>query len=218
MSTMSNLDGKSISFLMTSPYLNLSRTRWPLVPESFVIGFSLWKALTKILDKFCILAYKIFSGFGFFRVLDSSSQYWVLKILIFIVCFSLICLVNSPLLSHLAEAGLLSEVSDLLARAKARDESQLKRYQQQAKDLETQIVYKQKEIERIKTEVEALRKKRTRCDDETSKLKRKLASCTNAIREIPVDQTNTTSSTSSSGGGGVHSSAPSPLVSGNTIS
>lgn len=121
-------------------------------------------------------------------------------------------------MSHLAEAGLLTEVSDLLSRAKARDESQLKRYQQQAKDLDTQIVYKQKEIERIKTEVEALRKKRTRCDDETSKLKRKLASCSNAIREIPIEQTGggTTSSTSSSGG--VHSSAPSPSVSGNTIS
>jgi len=100
--------------------------------------------------------------------------------------------VNSPLLSHLAEAGLLSEVSDLLSRAKARDESQLKRYQQQAKDLDTQIMYKQKEIERIKSEVETLRKKRNRCDDETAKLKKKLASCSNAIRELPYGQNSNT--------------------------
>lgn len=40
---------------------------------------------------------------------------------------------NSPLLSHLREAGLLNEVSNLLSRAKARDEAQLRRYQQQAK-------------------------------------------------------------------------------------
>ena len=88
----------------------------------------------------------------------------------------------------MAEAGLLSEVSDLLSRAKARDESQLKRYQQQAKDLDTQIMYKQKEIERIKSEVETLRQKRNRCDDETAKLKKKLASCSNAIRELPFGQ------------------------------
>lgn len=40
---------------------------------------------------------------------------------------------NSPLLAHLREAGLLNEISDLLTRAKARDEGQLRRYQQQAK-------------------------------------------------------------------------------------
>lgn len=93
--------------------------------------------------------------------------------------------VNSPLLSHLKEAGLLNEVSDLLLRAKARDEGQLRRYQQQAKDLDTQIEYKLKEIERIKQEVESLRIKRTRCDDETANLRKRLSSCSNAIKELP---------------------------------
>ena len=40
--------------------------------------------------------------------------------------------VNSPLLQHLREAGLLNEVSTLLVRAKGRDEGQLRRLQQQA--------------------------------------------------------------------------------------
>ena len=126
----------------------------------------------------------------------------------FLIPFSPI-IVNSPLLSHLVEAGLLNEVSDLLSRAKVRDESQLRRYQQQAKDLDTQISYKQKEIERIKADVDILRKKRTRCDDEKQKLKRKLASCSNAIRELPVADGSTTS--------GTGSSAPSPSVSGSSL-
>jgi len=109
--------------------------------------------------------------------------------------------VNSPLLSHLSEAGLLNDLSDLISRTKVREESQLKRYQQQAKDLDTQISYKMKEIERIKTEVDTLRKKRTKCDDEAALLKRKLASCSNAMREIPFsDYTN-------GGGTAPHSSA-----------
>ena len=40
---------------------------------------------------------------------------------------------NSALLKHLQEAGLLTEVSSLLVRAKSRDEAQLKKIQQQAK-------------------------------------------------------------------------------------
>jgi len=92
---------------------------------------------------------------------------------------------NSPLLNHLREAGLLTEVSGLLSRAKSRDEGQLRRYQQQAKDLDTQIVYKLKEIDRINQEVENLRMKRSRCDEEAINLRKRLSSCTNAIRELP---------------------------------
>lgn len=40
---------------------------------------------------------------------------------------------NSPLLKHLGEAGLLNDVSALLARARSRDESNLRRIQGQAK-------------------------------------------------------------------------------------
>lgn len=40
---------------------------------------------------------------------------------------------NSPLLKHLGEAGLLSDVSALLSRARSRDESNLRKIQSQAK-------------------------------------------------------------------------------------
>eukprot|EP00794_Sanderia_malayensis_P005263 gene5263-5927_t len=92
---------------------------------------------------------------------------------------------NSPLLKHLQEAGLLTEVSSLLLRAKVRDESHLKKIQQQAKDLDTQIRYKRNEIEKINQEVEALYGKRSRCDDEAGQLKKRLISCEQAIKEIP---------------------------------
>ena len=46
---------------------------------------------------------------------------------------------NSPLLKHLKEAGLLTEVSSLLVRAKVRDEAQLKKIQQQAKGMTQSI-------------------------------------------------------------------------------
>lgn len=126
--------------------------------------------------------------------------------------------VNSPLLNHLREAGLLNEVSDLLARAKARDEGQLRRYQQQAKDLDTQIVYKLKEIDRIKQEVEQLRHKRTQCDEEASNLRKKLASCTNAIRELPYSTpTNTFSSTPPPGTQQPGTSSPSLVPSSSSL-
>jgi len=114
--------------------------------------------------------------------------------------------VNSPLLCHLREAGLLNEVSDLLSRAKVRDEGQLRRYQQQAKDLETQIMYKLKEVDRIKQEVETLRLKRQRCDDESNSLRKRLASCSNAIKELPMK-----------GGFASPSTTPPSLVSGNSL-
>ena len=40
---------------------------------------------------------------------------------------------NSPLLKHLGEAGLLNDVSALLARARGRDEGNLRKIQVQAK-------------------------------------------------------------------------------------
>ena len=40
---------------------------------------------------------------------------------------------NSPLLKHLGEAGLLHDVSALLARARSRDEGNLQKIQTQAK-------------------------------------------------------------------------------------
>ena len=40
---------------------------------------------------------------------------------------------NSPLLKHLGEAGLLHDVSALLARARSRDEGNLRKIQTQAK-------------------------------------------------------------------------------------
>lgn len=40
---------------------------------------------------------------------------------------------NSPLLKHLGEAGLLHDVSALLARARSRDEGNLRKIQSQAK-------------------------------------------------------------------------------------
>lgn len=92
---------------------------------------------------------------------------------------------NSPLLQHLREAGLLTEVSSLLLRAKLRDESHLKKVQQQAKDLDTQIRYKRNEIEKINQEVDQLYGKRRKCDDEVSQLRKRLSSCQNAIKEIP---------------------------------
>ncbi|XP_065649577.1 uncharacterized protein LOC100215049 [Hydra vulgaris] len=114
--------------------------------------------------------------------------------------------VNSPLLNHLREAGLLSEVSNLLGRAKARDEGQLRRYQQQAKDLDTQIVYKLKEIDRINQEVETLRLKRNRCDEEEASLRKRLASCSSAIRELPREMIS-----------GHMKSSASPPISSNTL-
>lgn len=42
---------------------------------------------------------------------------------------------NSPLLKHLGEAGLLNDVSALLARARSRDEGNLRKLQTQAKGI-----------------------------------------------------------------------------------
>ena len=42
---------------------------------------------------------------------------------------------DSALLKHLGEAGLLGDVSALLARARSRDESNLRRVQSQAKGI-----------------------------------------------------------------------------------
>ena len=50
---------------------------------------------------------------------------------------------NSPLLRHLKEAGLLTEVSSLLVRAKVRDEAQLKKIQQQAKGIMKYFFFQQ---------------------------------------------------------------------------
>lgn len=47
---------------------------------------------------------------------------------------------NSALLKHLQEAGLLTEVSSLLVRAKSRDEAQLKKMQQQAKGRSSNVI------------------------------------------------------------------------------
>ena len=138
----------------------------------------------------------LYGSFRFFYT------YWCGKYVTFLSFFNFT--VNSPLLSHLSEAGLLNDLSDLISRTKARDENQLKRYQQQAKDLDTQISYKIKEIDRIKSEVDILRKKRTKCDEEAVLLRRKLTSCSNAMKEIPsADYTN------GGGGSAPHSSAAS---------
>eukprot|EP00795_Rhopilema_esculentum_P012183 gene12183-2801_t len=102
---------------------------------------------------------------------------------------------NSTLLQHLQEAGLLTEVSSLLLRAKVRDEAHLKKIQQQAKDLDTQIRYKKHEIEKINQEVELLFGKRKKCEDDASQLRKRLNSCQNAIKEIPSKKSNNSNST-----------------------
>ncbi|KAL9983061.1 hypothetical protein ACROYT_G005188 [Oculina patagonica] len=92
---------------------------------------------------------------------------------------------NSPLLKHLGEAGLLHDVSALLARARSRDEGNLRKIQIQAKEVDAQINTKLKEIERMKLEVSSLKLKRKRCDIEVDKLHKRLTSCDSALKEIP---------------------------------
>lgn len=92
---------------------------------------------------------------------------------------------NSPLLKHLGEAGLLHDVSALLARARSRDEGNLRKIQTQAKEIDAQVNTKLKEIERMKLEVSSLKLKRKRCDAEVEKLHKRLMSCDSALKEIP---------------------------------
>lgn len=92
---------------------------------------------------------------------------------------------DSTLLKHLGEAGLLGDVSALLARARSRDESNLRRVQSQAKEIDSQISTKLKEIDRMKLEVASLKSKRKRCDEECGKLNKRLKSCHNALKELP---------------------------------
>lgn len=101
---------------------------------------------------------------------------------------------NSPLLKHLGEAGLLNDVSALLSRARNRDESNLRKIQTQAKEVDAQISTKLKEIERMKLEVSSLKLKRKRCDAEVDKLYKRLASCDSALKEIPGPHSSTSSS------------------------
>ncbi|KAJ7376939.1 hypothetical protein OS493_031535 [Desmophyllum pertusum] len=98
---------------------------------------------------------------------------------------------NSPLLKHLGEAGLLHDVSALLARARSRDEGNLRKIQTQAKEVEAQISTKLKEIDRMKLEVSSLKLKRKRCDIEVDKLHKRLTSCDSALKEIPGSHTPT---------------------------
>ncbi|RMX44069.1 hypothetical protein pdam_00015033 [Pocillopora damicornis] len=92
---------------------------------------------------------------------------------------------NSPLLKHLGEAGLLHDVSALLARARSRDEGNLRKIQSQAKEIDAQVNTKLKEIERMKLEVSSLKLKRKRCDAEVERLHKRLMSCDSALKEIP---------------------------------
>ncbi|XP_028391647.1 uncharacterized protein LOC114516386 [Dendronephthya gigantea] len=93
---------------------------------------------------------------------------------------------NSPaVLKYLGDAGLLGDVTALVARARAQDEANMRRIETRANEIDIQIKNKEHCIQKMKQELSTLKNKRKECDSDFERLKKRMHSCESAMKELP---------------------------------